>query len=57
MYIYIIYIYIYLYIYIYINDRTENVLELRRGESYWQHSLDTFIPNGMNEHFVGIPIL
>ena len=55
MYIYIIYIYI--YIYIYIIDRTENVLELRCGESYWQHSLDTFIPNGMNEHFVGIPIL
>ena len=55
MYVYIYIIYI--YIYIYIIDRTENVLELRCGESYWQHSLDTFIPNGMNEHFVGIPIL
>ena len=38
-------------------DRAANVLELRRGESYWQHRLDTFIPNGLNERFVGIPIL
>ena len=38
-------------------DRTENVLELRRRESYWQHRLDTFIPNGLNERFVGIPML
>ena len=38
-------------------DRAENVLGLRRRESYWQHSLNTFIPNGLNEHFVGIPIL
>ena len=38
-------------------DRAENVLELRRRESYWQHRLDTFIPNGLNERFVGIPIL
>ena len=38
-------------------DRAENVLELRRRESYWQHRLDTFIPNGPNELFVGIPIL
>ena len=35
----------------------KNVLELRRRESYWQHSLDTFIPNGLNERFVGIPLL
>ena len=38
-------------------DRAENVLELRRRQSYWQHRLDTFIPNGLNERFVGIPIL
>ena len=35
-------------------DRAENVLELRRRESYWQHSLDTFILDGLNECFIGI---
>ena len=38
-------------------DRAENVLELRRRESYWQQSLDTFIPNGLNERFGGILML
>ena len=38
-------------------DRAENVLELRRRESYWQYRLDTFIPNGSNERSVGIPML
>ena len=38
-------------------DRAKSVLELRCRESYWQHSLDTFIPNGLNEHFVSIPVL
>ena len=38
-------------------DRVENVLELRRRENYWQHRLDTFIPNRLNERFVGIPML
>ena len=37
-------------------ERTENVLELRCRESYWQHRLDTFIPNRLNERFVGIPM-
>ena len=47
-------------------DRTENVLELRRRESYWQHSLTfiytylytvyTFIPNRLNECFVDVPM-
>ena len=40
-----------------ITDRNENVLELRRIESYRQHSFDTFVPNGLNERFVGIPII
>ena len=40
-----------------ITDRNENVLELRRRESYRQHSFDTFVPNGLNERFVGIPII
>ena len=35
----------------------ENVLVLRRRESYWQHRLDTCIPNGLNERFDGIPML
>ena len=33
-------------------DRAEYVLEIRCRENYWQHSLDTFIPNGLNERFV-----
>ena len=35
-------------------NRAENVLELRRRESYM---LDTFFPNELNERFVGIPML
>ena len=38
-------------------DRAKNALELRRRESYWQHRLDTFIPNGLNERFISIPML
>ena len=39
-------------------DRAENVLDLRRRQqSYWQYRLDTFIPNVLNERFVGIPML
>ena len=38
-------------------DRAENAIELRRGGSCWQHRLDTFIPNKLNERFVGIPML
>ena len=38
-------------------DRAENVLRLRRRERYWQHRLDAFITDGLNERFVGIPIL
>ena len=38
-------------------DRAENVLELRRTESYWQHRLDTFILDGLNESFFGILML
>ena len=38
-------------------DRAENVSELRRRESHWQHSLDKFISNGLNERFVDIPML
>ena len=30
---------------------------LRRREGCWQQRLDTFIPNGLNKRFVGIPIL
>ena len=38
-------------------DWDENVLKLRLWESYWQHRLDTFIPNGLNECFVCIPVI
>ena len=40
-----------------INDGVKIVLELRGRESYRQHRLDTFIPNGLNERFAGIPML
>ena len=35
-------------------DRTKYVLGLRRRKSYWQHRLDAFIPNELNEPFVAI---
>ena len=38
-------------------DRAENAIELRLRGSCWQHRLDTFIPNRLNERFVGIPML
>ena len=38
-------------------DRAETFLELRLRESYWQHRLDTFISNGLNERFVDTPML
>lgn len=38
-------------------DRAENVLELRSRESYGQHRLNIFIPNGLNEWFFDIPVL
>ena len=38
-------------------DRTKNVLELRRRQSYIQHRLDTFTSNGLNERFVDISML
>ena len=30
-------------------DQTDNVKDLRRRESFWQHELDTFHPDGLNE--------
>ena len=30
-------------------DQTDNVEDLRKSESFWQHELDTFQPNGLNE--------
>ena len=38
-------------------DSAENVFELSCRENYWQHRLDTFVPNGLNERFIGIPML
>ena len=35
-------------------DQTYNVEELRKRESFWQHELDTFQPNGVNEHEVAL---
>ena len=33
-------------------DQGFSVDDVRRGESYWQHELDTFQPNGLNEREV-----
>ena len=35
-------------------DQTDNVEELRKRESFWQHELDTFQPNGLNEREVDL---
>ena len=35
-------------------DQTDNVEELRKRESYWQHELDTFQPNLLNEREVAL---
>ena len=33
-------------------DQTDNVEQLRKRDPFWQHELDTFQPNGLNEHEV-----
>ena len=33
-------------------DQAENVVDLRKRESFWQHQLDTFKPNGLNDREV-----
>ena len=35
-------------------DQTDNVEDLRKRESFWQHELDTFQPNGLNEQEVAL---
>ena len=35
-------------------DQTDNVEELRKRGSFWQHELDTFQPNGLNEREVAL---
>ena len=30
-------------------DQTDNLEDLRKRESFWQHELNTFQPNGLNE--------
>ena len=35
-------------------DQTDNVEELKKRESFWQHELDTFPPNGLNEREVAL---
>ena len=40
-----------------ITDRTENVLEVRHRKSYWQHRLDSFVLNWLNERYVDILML
>ena len=35
-------------------EQTDNVEELRKRESFWQHELDTFQPNGLNEREVAL---
>ena len=33
---------------------TDSTEDLRKRESLWQHELDTFQPNGLNEHEVAL---
>ena len=33
-------------------DQSDSTEDLRRRESFWQHELDTFQPNGLNEREV-----
>lgn len=33
-------------------DHAESLSRLRRKESFWQHKLDSFQPNGLNEREV-----
>ena len=35
-------------------DQTDNVEDLRKRESFWQHELETFQPNGLNEQEVAL---
>ena len=35
-------------------DQTYNVQELRKRESFWQHKLNIFQPNGLNESEVAL---
>ena len=34
--------------------RTDNLEELRKRESFWQHELDIFQPSGLNEREVSL---
>ena len=35
-------------------DQTDNVEDLKKRESFWQHELETFQPNGLNEREVAL---
>ena len=34
--------------------RTDNVKDLQERKSFWQHKLETFQPNGLNEREVAL---
>ena len=33
-------------------DQAEDLPGVRLKESFWQHKLNTFVPNGLNERYV-----
>ena len=35
-------------------DKTDNVEDLRKRESFWQYELETFQPNSLNEREVAL---
>ena len=35
-------------------DQTDDVEQLRKRESFWQHDLDTFQPSGLDEREVAL---
>ena len=42
------------YVYTNIIDHTDNVEDLRKRKSFWQHELETFQRNGLNERDVAL---
>ena len=49
-----VYICLYLSLSRYMYIETDSTEDLRKRESFWEHELDTFQPNGLNEHEVAL---
>ena len=38
-------------------DQSDSLPTLRKNERFWQHKLDTFYPNGLNEREVFVDLV